>query len=91
MAVQIASDGEGWIFEDNPGTLSNEKEEEMKREDNCEHGMIPAPCFWKLEDSESATWRSGCDEAWHFPEGTPMENKIKFCPFCGKRILEVGQ
>jgi len=40
-------------------------------------------CEWKLEDDEEGVWYSACGDAWIFEEGTPADNMMKYCPFCG--------
>jgi len=34
-------------------------------------------------------WETACGESWIFPEGGPDENKMKFCPYCGKPLEKV--
>lgn len=45
-------------------------------------------CIWK--DDEWDGWIT-CDGFYYFTEGTPEENRMKFCPYCGKKILQVIQ
>jgi hypothetical protein len=42
-------------------------------------------CFWK-EDS-NGTWWADCEEAFGFTNGSPRENNMNYCCYCG-RILE---
>lgn len=43
-------------------------------------------CKWKeFEDY----WETDCGEAFSTFEGSLEDNKIVFCPFCGKKITEV--
>jgi rRNA maturation endonuclease Nob1 len=35
------------------------------------------------------TWEGECGACWYFDEGTPKENDVRFCPKCGKPIVEV--
>lgn len=40
-----------------------------------------------LEDDDSNTYMcSECEEEWTLSCGTPKENNMKFCPFCGLEI-----
>lgn len=40
-------------------------------------------------DEDYNAWEcSVCEEAWELNNGTPSENKMRFCPFCGARIVE---
>ena len=51
----------------------------------------PEPeCEWKLEDAEGNLYATGCENRQLIFEGTPEENGYKYCPYCGKRIKEVG-
>jgi rRNA maturation endonuclease Nob1 len=34
-------------------------------------------------------WHTACGEDWIFPEGGPDENKMKFCPMCGRPLKVV--
>lgn len=48
-----------------------------------------ASCTWTLNaDSYGETWESACGETWQFETGGPTENKMKFCCYCGKRLIE---
>lgn len=42
-------------------------------------------CYWDYNDIDDF-YETSCGEGWSFQEGTLKENKVKFCPFCGKRI-----
>ena len=46
-------------------------------------------CKWKLEDEEVNLYVTGCKEYHLLCEGTPEENKYRYCPYCGKNIKEV--
>jgi hypothetical protein len=43
-------------------------------------------CMWEQIDDEGSDWESFCGDAWYFESGSPQENNIKFCPFCGRRV-----
>ena len=39
---------------------------------------------WKLYDEDFNGWYcTNCDNPWHLDDGTPQENNMHFCPFCG--------
>ena len=40
-------------------------------------------CVW-TEDTSCDYWESVCGMQWCFPNGGPPENKMCFCPGCGK-------
>ena len=46
-------------------------------------------CEW-THDADMDAWETACDNAWQFTEGTPADNKAKFCPYCGGEIKEVS-
>lgn len=47
-------------------------------------------CEWKLEDSESNLYVTGCENRQLIFEGTPEENGYKYCPYCGRKIKRGG-
>lgn len=49
----------------------------MKRQISCEWG----------EDIDG-NWTTGCDEIYIFLHGTPKQNGMKFCCYCGKPLTE---
>jgi hypothetical protein len=46
-------------------------------------------CGWVRESEDSDTWATGCGEYFTLNEGTPKENKMEFCCFCGNTIEEL--
>ncbi len=47
-----------------------------------------AGCEWHLDDDEAGAWESACGQLWCFEEGTPKENEMNFCPFCGRLLTQ---
>lgn len=45
-------------------------------------------CTWTEQDSHAmcGVWFSGCGQAWELTNGTPNDNGMRFCPFCGGAI-----
>ena len=43
-------------------------------------------CTWS--EDEDGNWDTSCDEKWILTVGGPKDNGMKFCPVCGKRLLE---
>jgi len=43
-------------------------------------------CGWEPGDVDSDCYETGCGQSFVIYEGTPKENSMKFCCFCGKRI-----
>lgn len=45
-------------------------------------------CTWGASDDfEADYWETACGEAFSFIDGGPLENHIKFCPYCGLAVL----
>jgi DNA-directed RNA polymerase subunit RPC12/RpoP len=42
-------------------------------------------CRWKYD--EDGKWDTSCGESFCFIEDGPKENNMKFCPYCGSRII----
>ena len=43
-------------------------------------------CTWTLCDDES--WNTDCGEYHLINDGTPAENNMRFCCYCGGRLVE---
>lgn len=43
-------------------------------------------CEWRNVDCGDGYFETSCGEAFSLNEGSPSENNMKFCPFCGLRI-----
>lgn len=43
-------------------------------------------CVWKQDDD--GNWDTQCDNLFIIIDGTPAENSMQFCPYCGKTINE---
>jgi hypothetical protein len=47
-------------------------------------------CEWKeLANEFETTWDTLCGETFILIEGTPVENSMNFCPYCGKKVKQV--
>ena len=44
-------------------------------------------CEWTLYDEENNLWETECDEISQIMDGTPKENTMRFCCYCGKKIV----
>ena len=44
-------------------------------------------CAWTQDDD--GVWETGCHNRYEIIEGTPIENRMAFCCFCGKLLQEV--
>jgi hypothetical protein len=43
-------------------------------------------CAWARDGEDSDTWVTQCDHYFTINEGTPRDNDMKFCCFCGKPV-----
>ena len=41
-------------------------------------------CKWVEE--EGYIWNTDCGKSWIFRCDGPVENEVKYCPFCGKLV-----
>ena len=44
-----------------------------------------ANCHWHQDDE--GNWETGCNELFIIPEGGPNDNGMKFCCYCGGRLV----
>lgn len=52
----------------------------------CGHpGNDPDFCHWLADDTDGS-FDTDCGNKFQFFDGTPSENKFRFCPYCGKKI-----
>ena len=47
-------------------------------------------CRWKLDEYD-CYYSTACGKKWVFPDGSPKENGLVFCPVCGKRVKIKGE
>jgi hypothetical protein len=47
-------------------------------------------CMYIQQDEDSEHWQCNvCNADWAFPDGSPKENGMKFCPVCGRKIEKI--
>lgn len=44
-------------------------------------------CEWT--EDEDGCWNSACGRKFEYIEGTPRENSVRYCPYCGKSLREI--
>jgi hypothetical protein len=44
-------------------------------------------CEWKQD--ENGVWETECGNLFEIIDGTPNENNLKYCPYCGKHLVQV--
>lgn len=52
-------------------------------------GAHPEACKWTQEDYDSDVWNTDCGDAMCLNEGTPGDNFMRFCCYCGKPLESV--
>ena len=45
-------------------------------------------CIWAESNGDAEFWHTSCDQDFVFIEGTPSENGMKFCCYCGANLVE---
>lgn len=48
-------------------------------------------CKWTLEDEKGSLYVTECEQRQLVFEGTPKDNSYRFCPYCGKQILDCAE
>lgn len=51
----------------------------------AEQDRVDAVCQWE-QDDEGGYWQTQCGEAFEIIEGTPEQNGMKYCHYCGKTL-----
>ncbi len=44
-------------------------------------------CHWDQEDLDSDCYVTDCGHYFSVPDGTPEDNEMRFCCFCGRRLV----
>ena len=55
---------------------------------NLESIELPPTCEWREDDD--GYWATSCGEMFALFTGRPVENRMRFCPYCGKGLIEVA-
>lgn len=53
----------------------------------AENERLKEPCEWKYDESYDM-WETECGGAFTLLKGTPKDNLMKYCPYCGKQIKQ---
>lgn len=48
--------------------------------------MSSKPCTWQSD--EDGNWHTECGEIFVIIDGTPTENKMRYCPYCGGGLMQ---
>lgn len=46
-------------------------------------------CEWTYNYDEF--WETQCGGSFVFTDGVPIENEFRFCPYCGKGLMDAGE
>ena len=44
-------------------------------------------CTWT--ESDDGVWETDCGSTFEITNGTPAENRMSFCPYCGKSLFAI--
>lgn len=47
---------------------------------------VPSPCEW-LQDEWDGSWDTSCGNKFEIIDGTPEDNEMKFCTYCGGHLV----
>ena len=50
-----------------------------------------ATCSWTLDDPDFNGWSTECGGEFVLADGTPTQNEMRFCCYCGKPLNEVTE
>lgn len=51
-----------------------------------EKKKVKKVCTW--EEDEDGSWNTSCDNKFVLEEGTPLDNDMEFCCYCGTKLSE---
>lgn len=51
-----------------------------------EPAMKSEPCVWT--ENDSGWWETTCQNSFVLNDGSPAENGMNFCPYCGRQLKE---
>ena len=52
--------------------------------------LLSDKCKWKAE-VDTGVYDTSCDNSFMIIEGTPTDNNMKYCTYCGRKIKEVKE
>lgn len=56
----------------------------------AESSMDSVSCEWSLQsgDLDDDVWETECGNDFVFFDGGPIHNKMQYCPYCGRKLIE---
>jgi len=70
---------------DRPDSVPPENPAEIEARDEAKGER----CRWA--DDDDGIWRTECGGAWTLMAGTPTDNGMGWCPYCGRPLVEVSR
>lgn len=46
-------------------------------------------CEWEPTDPDFGTWETSCGHSFFVVEGSPSDNDMRFCCYCGHPLKEI--
>ena len=46
-------------------------------------------CHWSQDGEDSDVWATQCGHYFRLNEGSPIDNDMKFCCYCGRTLVEL--
>lgn len=46
-------------------------------------------CEWEVTDPEFGMWETSCDNSFLINVGSPIQNDMRFCCYCGHPLKEI--
>lgn len=84
-AMHALANARDYIFLENPGWSEEEQLGELRDAISAmQHAL--QPCNWWEEDG---AWTTGCARRFVLEAGTPSDNSMAYCCYCGSVIKEV--
>ncbi len=71
--------GKRLVWETYKAMLAAAPQAEPKREPTC---------LWSRADDDTDVWETRCGHAFTIIDGTPTDNQMAFCCYCGRRVDE---
>jgi len=64
-------------------------EEEAISREFMEELVSDGYCEWK--EDRDGIWHTSCNQTFFFDSGDAIDNGFLYCPFCGRRLLQLNE
>lgn len=86
-ACDLLPDGLCWYDPITAGIVLEIKENVLRAHQHAPQDDVLKECTWKQDEhSEWGEWNTSCGNAFCLEDGTPPENGMKYCCYCGAAI-----